>query len=170
MWPSAHSPMIRDTGTRSLKQCPMSPDGYRSLMGLAQSDVSRLGLINGGIASVVVRFYLTNIVRVQDIVHLQLNCTIVINFNNFVWSLVQGSTTLRGPIIFDQDTLVQLMRMRSALAVFVWIISVCLSSLLAGLDTFPICCVCNIENRVAPKCQFHWCGPSGCVDCTADSA
>ena len=101
MWPGAHSPMIRDTGTRSLKQCPMSPDGYRSLTGLAQPIASRLGLINGGIASVVVRFYLTNIVRVQDIVHPQLNCAIVINFNNSVWSFARGGATLRSPVVFD---------------------------------------------------------------------
>ena len=102
-----------------------------------------MGLINGGIASVVVRFYLTNIVRVQDIIHPQLNCAIVIDFNNFAWSLVRGSTTLRGPIILDQDILVQLIRIAFAFTVFFWIISVNLV-LFPGLDTFPICEMWNI--------------------------
>ena len=59
-----------------------------------------------------VRFHGTDIACIQDIIHLQLHCTIVIDFDDSAWSFARCGTTLRSPFVLCEDILVCLMRTR----------------------------------------------------------
>ena len=85
-----------------------SPSGFLihscSWIKLSVSDDS---LINVGITSFsAVRFHGTDVMCVQDIIHLQLHCAIVIDFDDSAWSFVRCGATLRSPFVLCEDILV----------------------------------------------------------------